>query len=89
MFTGELHIMTRSSTTKLFGYDFHRLLLNHQDSSLNFGSEFRPINDFESIFGKHDLFPFFREYCTNGFDYKFTRELDEQERMAELKANLL
>ena len=32
----------------------------------------------KSIFGQHDLFSFFRKYCTQGLDWKFTREITER-----------
>ena len=62
------------------------LLAQHQDSTLGFGSEFRPVEQLEKILGEHPNFVFFSEVLENGMSYHFTEELSESERLAELKA---
>ena len=65
-----------------------RFLNYHQTTTLNYGSEFRPLGDLKTILGGHPNFPLFRTLHENGMDYKFRRELSEKERIEELQANL-
>jgi hypothetical protein len=66
--------------------DMQELLVKHQDTTLGFGSEFRPIEQMEKILGRHPNFSFFSEVLTNGMDYHFTEELSEEQRKAEVRA---
>ena len=77
-----------SKVLESFDFDLEKLLQNFQHTSLYYGNEFRPIEDLESIYGNHDLFPFFKKVHQNGMEYKYTRELTPDEKMAELEAQL-
>jgi hypothetical protein len=58
------------------GLDMESLLMvANQYSTLNFGSEFRPIDELEKILGKHPNFEFFSGVLRNGMDYRFAEEL--------------
>jgi hypothetical protein len=69
--------------------DMHQLLSQHQDTTLGFGSEFRPVDQMAKILGQHPNFAFFSEVLVNGMDYRFKEELSEDERKAELDAMIL
>ena len=71
-----------------YNYDLEPLLQEHQHTSLFYGHEFRPIEDLESLYGQHDLFPFFKNIHQNGMEYKYKRELTSDEKMAKLEAQL-
>ena len=66
--------------------DLEEFLAKHQDTTLNFGSEFRPIDELETILGSHPNFGFFSEVLAQGMDYRFTDELSEEQRKAEVAA---
>jgi hypothetical protein len=66
--------------------DLEKFLAKHQDTTLNFGSEFRPIGDLGKILGGHPNFSFFSNVLENGMDYCFTEELSEGQRQAEVEA---
>jgi hypothetical protein len=65
-----------------------RLLLEHQHATLGFGSEFRPLEQLETILGQHPNFDFFSDVLSNGMAYHFTEELSEDDRQAEVAAML-
>jgi hypothetical protein len=69
-------------------YDLSQILEKSQDTTLAYGSEFRPLADLVCIFGKHPNYDFFADIHKHGVDYHFEFELTESERMAELQANL-
>jgi hypothetical protein len=64
------------------------LLPDFQDTTVGYGAEFRPIEDLKIIFGQHPNFDFFKITVMNGMDYHFTSELNENERMEELLAQM-
>jgi hypothetical protein len=66
--------------------DLETFLAKHQNTTLNFGSEFRPIADLEKILGNHPNFGFFSEVLERGMDYRFTDYLTEAQRQAEVTA---
>jgi hypothetical protein len=70
------------------GLSLERLLKEQQDTTLGFGSEFRPLDQLEKILGQHPNFGFFSEVLADGMDYRFTEELPEEERREEVKAML-
>ena len=57
--------------------DLEKFLAKHQQTTLNFGSEFRPVGDLEKILGGHPNFVFFSDVLANGMDYRFKKELSE------------
>jgi hypothetical protein len=66
--------------------DMHQLLSWFQDTTLGFGSKFRPIAQMEKVLGRHPNFEFFSNVLVNGMDYHFKSELTEDKRKAELAA---
>ena len=54
--------------------------------TLNFGTEFRQIGDLENIFGSPRKFELFSDVVANAIDYRFTVELSEDQRQAEVAA---
>ena len=69
-------------------YDLSQLLPNFQDTTIAYGSEFRPIEDLRSTFRQHPNFEFFESTVLDGMHYHFTKELTDDERMAELEAQI-
>jgi hypothetical protein len=62
-----------SELMKESGLDLGKFLAQHQDTTLNFGSEFHPIGDLEKILGLHPNFEFFSGVLAEGMDYLFYR----------------
>jgi hypothetical protein len=59
-------------------YDFEAFIASHSNTTLDYGSEFKPIEQLESILGQH---PNFLELCkilSHGMDYRFTWHLPEE-----------
>ena len=70
-------------------WDFERVFKQHARTTVDHGSEFRPIPDIGKIIGKHPHFSFLAEMLSNGFEYYLSRELTEAERATELSAQLV
>ena len=70
-----------------YNYDLENLLQGNQHTSLFYGHEFRPIDDLESLYGQHDLFPFFQNIHKNGMEYKYKRELTNDEKWPNWRLN--
>ena len=87
--TDALALEHNAELLKEYDYDLSLLLPDFQDTTIAYGSEFRPIDDLRSVFGKHPNFEFFESTVLNGMTYHFDRELTEDERMAELEAQVL
>jgi hypothetical protein len=68
------------------GLSLQKLLLQHQDTTLGFGSEFRPLAQLRKVLGQHPNFGFFSDVLENGMNYHFTDELSEEQRRAEVTA---
>jgi hypothetical protein len=66
--------------------DMDTLLSRFQDTTLGFGSKFRPIEQMEKVLGQHPNFEFFSEVLANGMSYHFKTELSEDKRKVELEA---
>ena len=69
---------------KTYNYDIEKIITESSSSTIAHGSEFRPLDQLASIYGKHELFPFFANIMVEGMKYKVTEELTEIERVAEL-----
>ena len=70
------------------GWDMVEVFRQHVGSTVDHGSEFRPVDQLSRLVGHHPNFPFLQEMFQHGFDYFLSRELSEQERLAELEAQL-
>jgi hypothetical protein len=58
-------------------FSIEALLQNHQDSTLGYGSEFRPVEQLRSILGTHPQFPALETICREGMNYRFHTELSD------------
>jgi hypothetical protein len=87
----EVSELARNHNTKLLqacNGNLQQFLKSQQGSTLDYGTEFRPVIQLSKVLGTHPNFPFFRSILTNGMSYHFTRELSEDERMQELTLQL-
>jgi hypothetical protein len=66
------------------GFDVGELIRQHSDTTLGYGSEFRPVEQLKLIFKDHPLLPKLIAIIEHGMDYSFTRDLSEEERLAEV-----
>ena len=62
------------------------LLSSYQDTTLGFGSEFRPADQLQTMLGQHPNFDCFSDVISNGMEHHFTENISEDERTAELEA---
>ena len=69
-------------------WDLEEVFRQHVGSTVDHGSEFRPVDQLRKIVGKHPGFEYLEDMLTSGFDYHLARELTEPERLAELSAQL-
>ena len=81
-------VLRNSELLAAYDYDLERLLTAFPSTTLDPGSEFRPIDQLEKVLGSHPKFDSFRPVLTEGMRYEFLRELSEEERLKELGAML-
>ena len=86
--TDQASLDANDSLLQSFDFDLQKLIETNRHTSLDYGSEFRQIEDLRSILGQHPNFAFFESVYRNGMNYTFTRELSDTERATELQANL-
>jgi len=67
------------------GFDLARLFESESDTTLGFGSEFRPLDQLRKVLGGHPNFPFLEEYVSTGMPYLFRESLPENIRRAEVE----
>jgi hypothetical protein len=77
-----------SNLLRDYDYDLEKFMAAHTSTTMGFGSEFRPLDQLDQILHSHPIFPFFREILSKGMDYRFTKELSEEQRLSELQANV-
>jgi hypothetical protein len=65
-------------------YSMESLISRNNETTLAYGSEFRPIHQLESILGKHLHFQQLLTILQEGMDFRFSRALTEAERSTEL-----
>ena len=70
-------------------WDFEEVFARHKQTTVDHGSEFRPVDDLKRILGRHPLFEALSEMFQSGFEYHLSRELSEEERAAELSEQLV
>ena len=71
------------------GWDFEEVFARHKQTTVDHGSEFRPVEDLRVILGRHPFFESLADMFQRGFEYHLDRELSEEERAAELSAQLV
>ena len=69
-------------------YDFQRFLETHAESTLAFGSEFRPIEELRPLPRTHPGFKELAEILVTGMPYRYAQEITEAERDHEVIAIL-
>ena len=57
-------------------------------SIIDYGSKFRDVTLLSKIYRQHPNFPYLSEVLRDGMSYKFTTELDEDQRLREVVASL-
>jgi hypothetical protein len=80
----EYSVKFKSELLKESNLDAEEFLAKHQDTTLNFGSKFRPMGDLGRTFGGHPDFAFFSNVLEHGMDCCFTEEPPESQRQAEV-----
>ena len=70
---------------KKLGYDLSRLIEENKRSTLNYGSEFRTVDELKPLLGKHPNFHELATVLSNGMPYIFTRELDPATKFDEMQ----
>jgi hypothetical protein len=86
--TDDQSLADNAALLEKFDFDIAELLDHFADTTIGYGSEFRPTEQLNSIFGGHPNFGFFRDTLHSGMDYFFEYELSEEQRILELEANL-
>jgi hypothetical protein len=66
--------------------DLEKFRAKHQKTTLNFGSEFRPVGDLEKILGGHPNFGSFSDILAKGMDHRLKEEISEDQRLEEVVA---
>ena len=86
--TAKEALLKNSELLEAYDYDLERLLAAFPSTTLDPGSEFRPLEQLEKVLGSHPKFDSFRPILIEGMRYEFRRELSEEERIKELGAML-
>jgi hypothetical protein len=71
-----------------FDFDFEKMLASQTGTTLDYGSEFRPVEQLEKVIGRHPNFEFFKTVIRDGMTYHFKTEITEEERKTELAEQL-
>jgi hypothetical protein len=77
-------VQHNSGLLEACNFDLAQFLHAHQNSTLAFGSEFRPVAQLETILGQHPSFTFFKQVLAKGMEFHFDQELTEPQRLAEV-----
>lgn len=70
------------------GWDMEALIQSQRGSTVWHGSEFRPIYQLKTVIGQHPSFGYIEKIVSEGMDYECTRNLSEEERRVELRAQI-
>ena len=62
-----------------YGYDLSRAIAAQKNSTMSFGSEFKPIETLRNIYKNHPDWPKMQEFVKKGVSYPMSK-LDEQKR---------
>jgi hypothetical protein len=84
--TNQADLLFNSKLLEHYDYDFERFLSSQSGSTLDFGSEFRPLAQLEKVLGTHPNLYELAEVVTSGMPYRFLHDLSEDERSTELLA---
>jgi hypothetical protein len=86
--TDEQSLADNAALLERFGFDLMELLDHFADTTLGYGSEFRPTEQLDKLFAGHPHYGFFGTVLRDGMDYFFETEISENQRAEELEANL-
>jgi hypothetical protein len=86
--TDEKSLAKNAELLEQFDFDLTELLDHFADTTLGYGSKFRPTEQLDKVFGGHPNFGFFRTVLKEGMNYFFEQDILEEQRTAELEANL-
>jgi hypothetical protein len=69
-------------------YDFQKFFETQAGTTVDFGSEFRPLEQLSPLLRQHPGFAEFAEVIVTGMPYRYAREITEEEREQEVIAML-
>jgi hypothetical protein len=69
-------------------YDFQRFFETQAGTTVDFGSEFRPLEQLSPLLRQHPGFAEFAEVIVTGMPYRYSKEITEEEREKEVIAML-
>jgi hypothetical protein len=78
-------LATNNQLLRDHGFDLGSLIEGSQDTTLGYGSEFRPLDQLEKVHGGHPEFKVLEGFVNNGMGYHFKKEITEAERLNELR----
>jgi hypothetical protein len=67
-------------------FDMSMLIQANQGTTLDYGSEFRPMYQLEPLLGAHPNFEAIKGFIEEGMPYIFKKEVDEETRLLEFEA---
>ena len=71
-----------------FEYDMDKLIDANMGTTLQYGSEVRPMSQLQPLLRHHPDWTDFEKDMTHGIDYPFEKEISESERLRVLEANI-
>jgi len=84
--TEEESVRHNTEFLEIRGWDLASALHEHKGTTVDHGSEFRPVDQLLSIVGGHPNFTFLKGIFEDGFHYHLTHKLSEAERTEEYDA---
>jgi len=85
---GEHDLESNTKMMERCGWDLEKFFEMNRGTTIDHGSEFRPVAELEEIIGRHPQFGYLKEMFQSGFDYFVLRELTDDERLQELSAQI-
>jgi hypothetical protein len=86
--TTDAALLHNTNLLTRLNFDFDLFMATNSDTTIGYNSEFRPLAQTESIFGRHPCFGFYRQIAIAGMDYRFSTHITETERTDELTKTL-
>jgi hypothetical protein len=86
--TTEAALLHNTNLLARLDFDFEAFMAANAGTTVGYNSEFRPLDQTESVFGRHPHFGFCREIAVSGMDYRFSTHITEAERLDELGKTL-
>jgi len=82
----EDELAANTQTLRSCRWSLDELYVKNQGTTMDHGSEFRPLSQLKPIVGDHPMFEYLSKMFSRGFDYDLVRELTEEERLEEFDA---